>query len=62
MTSANAGNLWLTVQTHHNIISVANLVDAPPIVVTHGKKVPDKTIESGEPLSHHYPIHPRQHL
>jgi len=47
MTSANAGDLWLTVQTHHNIIAVANLVNIAAIVVTHGKKVPEETITLG---------------
>ena len=45
MTSANAADLWLTVQTHTNIISAANLVDMAAIVITQGKKVPDSTIE-----------------
>jgi predicted transcriptional regulator len=47
MTSSKSGDLWLTVQTHTKIISVANLIDAAAIVVTHGKKVPEKTIELG---------------
>lgn len=47
MTSANAGDLWLTVQTHHNLIAVANLVNIAAVVVTHGKKVPEETISLG---------------
>ena len=47
MTSASAGDLWLTVQTHHNIIAVANLVNVAAVVVTHGKKVPEETISLG---------------
>ncbi|MBN2347164.1 MAG: serine kinase [Candidatus Aminicenantes bacterium] len=47
MTSASAGDLWLTVQTHHNIIAVANLVNVAAVVVTHGKKVPEETIALG---------------
>ncbi len=45
MSSANAGNLWLTVQTHKNIVSAANLIDISAVVVTYGKKVPQETIE-----------------
>ncbi len=45
MTSGKSGDLWLTVQTHTNVISVANLVDAAAVVITHNKKVPEKTIE-----------------
>jgi predicted transcriptional regulator len=48
MTSANAGDLWLTVQTHHNIIAVANLVNTAAVVVTHGKKIPEETLSLGQ--------------
>jgi len=44
MTGAKPGNLWLTVQTHTNIVSAANLVDAAAVIVSHGKKVPENTI------------------
>jgi hypothetical protein len=43
MTNAKAGNLWLTVQTHKNTISAANLVDVSAILVTHGKEIPAET-------------------
>ena len=45
MIGAKSGDLWLTVQTHTNLISVANLVDAAAVVVTCGKKIPEKTVE-----------------
>lgn len=45
MTSANAGDLWITVQTHTNIVSAANLVDIAAVVVSQGKKVPENTID-----------------
>jgi predicted transcriptional regulator len=45
MTGAQAGNLWLTVQTHTNIVSAANLVDLAAVVITSGKEVPQATIE-----------------
>ena len=45
MSSAQAGNLWLTVQTHKNIVSAANLIDISAVIVTHGKKVQKETIE-----------------
>ena len=44
MTNAKPGDLWLTVQTHKNTISAANLVDVSAILVTHGKEVPAETI------------------
>lgn len=45
MANAQAGNLWLTVQTHSNIVSAANLIDVSAIVVTLGKEVSQKTID-----------------
>lgn len=45
MTGAEAGNLWLTVQTHTNIVSAANLVDLAAIVITSGKEIPQATID-----------------
>jgi predicted transcriptional regulator len=45
MTGADAGNLWLTVQTHTNIVSAANLVDLAAVVITSGKELPQATIE-----------------
>jgi len=44
MTNAKPGELWLTVQTHKNTISAANLVDISAIVVTHGKEIPADTV------------------
>ncbi len=45
MTNAKSGNLWLTIQTHKNTVSAANLVNLAAIVVTHGKEVPQETID-----------------
>ena len=45
MAGAKSGNLWITVQTHKNIVPAANLVDAAAIVITNGKSVPQETIE-----------------
>ena len=45
MTGAKAGALWITVQTHSNIVSAANLIDIAAVVVSQGKTVPEATIE-----------------
>jgi predicted transcriptional regulator len=45
MGNAQSGNLWLTVQSHKNVVSAANLVDISAVVVTNDKKVPEDTIE-----------------
>jgi hypothetical protein len=45
MAGAGAGALWVTTQTHKNVVAAANLVDIPAIVVTRGKPVADETLE-----------------
>lgn len=45
MAGARTGNLWLTIQTHKNIVPAANLVDVSAVVVTGGKGVPQDTID-----------------
>jgi len=45
MSNAQSGNLWITVQSHKNIVSAANLIDVSAVIVTHNKKVPEDTIE-----------------
>ncbi|MCP4151216.1 MAG: serine kinase [bacterium] len=45
MTSAKPDNLWITTQTHTNIVSAANLVDLAAVVVTQGKEVKKETID-----------------
>ncbi len=45
MNSAQPGTLWLTVQSHKNIVSAANLVDISAVIVTNDKKVPEDTVE-----------------
>jgi serine kinase of HPr protein (carbohydrate metabolism regulator) len=45
MGNAQSGSLWLTVQSHKNVVSAANLVDISAVVVTNGKEVPADTVE-----------------
>ncbi|MBE0646067.1 MAG: serine kinase [Bacteroidetes bacterium] len=45
MAGAKSGNIWITVQTHKNIVPAANLVDVSAIIITNGKNVPAETIE-----------------
>jgi predicted transcriptional regulator len=48
MNGATPGNVWVTVQTHKNIIAAANLVDVSAIIVTRGKTVPKETLDIAE--------------
>lgn len=45
MAGAKSGNLWLTIQTHKNIVPAANLVDVSAVVITSGKEVPQETVD-----------------
>jgi hypothetical protein len=48
MAGAKPGNLWVTTQTHKNIVAAANLVDISGIVVTRKKAVPKETLEMAD--------------
>ena len=48
MAGAKAGNVWVTVQTHKNVVAAANLVDVPAIIVVRGKKVPEDTVQMAD--------------
>jgi serine kinase of HPr protein (carbohydrate metabolism regulator) len=48
MAGAKAGNVWVTVQTHKNVIAAANLVDVPAIIVVRGKTVPEDTMQMAD--------------
>ncbi len=45
MAGAKPGALWVTTQSHKNVVAAANLVDIAAVVVTRGKPVPADTIE-----------------
>jgi serine kinase of HPr protein (carbohydrate metabolism regulator) len=45
MAGAKPGALWVTTQSHKNVVAAANLVDICAVVVTRGKPVPDETLE-----------------
>ena len=45
MASGQPGDLWLTVQSHANIVAVAVMLDLAGIVVTGGVEVMPDTIE-----------------
>jgi predicted transcriptional regulator len=45
MAGAKPGSLWITTQTHKNIVATANLVDIAAVVVTSGRAVADGVVE-----------------
>ncbi len=48
MAGAESGDLWLTLQTHANIVAVASLLGICAIVVAEGANVPESTLEKAE--------------
>lgn len=45
MAKANENNLWITIQTHLNVIAVATLVGLSAILIAEGMEVEDETIK-----------------
>lgn len=45
MSKAGAGNIWVTIQSHKNIIAAANLIDIAAIIISQGTDIPEETIE-----------------
>ena len=48
MAGAKPGALWVTTQTHKNVVAAANLVDISAVVVTRGKAVAQETLEMAD--------------
>jgi serine kinase of HPr protein (carbohydrate metabolism regulator) len=45
MAGAQTGNLWVTLQTHLNIVAVASLLGLSGIVVAEGAAIPPETTQ-----------------
>ena len=48
MAGAEAGDLWITLQTHANIVAVASLLGVSAVIVAEGAGVPEGTVEKAE--------------
>ena len=48
MAGAEAGELWITLQTHANIVAVASLLGISAIVVAEGAPVPETTLSKAD--------------
>ena len=48
MAGAEAGDLWITLQTHGNIVAVASLLGISAIVVAEGAVIPESTVTKAE--------------
>ena len=45
MAHASEGDVWITIQTHSNIIAVATLVDLSAIIIAEDAEVEEETIK-----------------
>ncbi len=48
MAGAEANDLWVTLQTHTNIVAVASLLGIAAVVVAEGAPVPEATLAKAE--------------
>ena len=48
MAKAQAGNVWVTLQAHPNIVAVASLINLAGIVVAEGMSIEPATLEKAE--------------
>lgn len=44
MANAQKGDLWITIQTHQNIVAVASLLELAGVVITNGGNPDDETV------------------
>jgi serine kinase of HPr protein (carbohydrate metabolism regulator) len=48
MAGAEADDLWITLQTHGNIVAVASLLSVAALIVAEGAEVPEATLTKAE--------------
>ncbi len=48
MTGAKSQSLWVTLQSHNNIVAVACLLDVAAVIITEGSKPDDETIQKAD--------------
>ena len=48
MAKAQAGNVWITIQSHSNIVAVASLLNLAGIIIAEGAQPEAATIEKAE--------------
>jgi len=48
MANAKKGNIWVTIQSHPNIVAIASLLELSGVIVTGGKEVEKETLDRAE--------------
>ncbi len=48
LANGEEGNIWITLQLHHNIIGVASMKDLAGIILVNGREPEPQTVEKAE--------------
>jgi len=48
LANSKEGNVWITLQIHHNIVGVASMKDLAGIILVNGREPEPETIEKAE--------------
>lgn len=48
IANSEEGDVWVTLQVHHNIVAVASMKDLAGIILVNGRKPEQETIEKAE--------------
>lgn len=52
--NAREGSIWITMQTHHNVVAVASLKDLAAVIIVRGAKPDDETLRRSN--EEHIPV------
>jgi len=48
LANSKEGNIWITLQIHHNIVGVASMKDLAGIILVNGREPEPETVEKAE--------------
>jgi hypothetical protein len=48
LANGKEGNIWVTLQVHHNIVAVASMKDLAGIILVNGREPEQETVEKAE--------------
>ena len=48
LANSKEGNIWVTLQVHHNIVAVASMKDLAGVILVNGREPEEETVEKAE--------------
>jgi hypothetical protein len=48
LANSKEGNIWVTLQVHHNIVAVASMKDLAGVILVNGREPEQETVEKAE--------------